>query len=116
MINFIKKIHDIREERLRRTAAFTLNSILVICAIFLARSLQWELYGRVLSLSLCIGFVFISIIVLRKGGSRTVAAVLGITGCCIAVAYSSYSSGGLDNPATGWLAALPLIGALIGGK
>ena len=116
MINAIQKIHDIREERLRRTALFTLNSALVLCAIFLARSLQWELYGRVLSLSLCIGLVLISIIVLKKGGSRTIAAILAITGGCIAVAYSSYSSGGLANPATGWLAVMPLIGALVGGK
>jgi signal transduction histidine kinase/CheY-like chemotaxis protein len=116
MTDAIQEIQDIREERLRGTALFTLKSILVISTIFLARSLQWELYGRVLSLSLCIALVLISILILRKGNSRTIAAILGIIGCCIAVAYSSYSSGGLSNPATGWLAVLPLIGALMGGK
>ncbi|MFT4908170.1 MAG: signal transduction histidine kinase/CheY-like chemotaxis protein [Oleispira sp.] len=116
MISALAKIHEIREERLRSTSIFTLNIGLIICAIFLARSLQWELYDRVLSLSLSIGFFCISILILRKGGSRTLAAILGIIGFCIAAAYSSYSSGGLVNPASGWLITLPLFGALIGGK
>jgi signal transduction histidine kinase len=116
LFNAIQKIHEIREERLRGTALFTLNFALVLCAIFLVRSLQWELYDRVLSLSLCSGFVFSSIVVLRMGGPRTVAAILGIIGCCIAAGYASYSRGGLGNPAAGWLVALPLVGALVGGK
>jgi signal transduction histidine kinase/CheY-like chemotaxis protein len=116
LISALAKIHIIREERLRSTSLFTLNIALIICVIFLARSLQWELYDRVLSLSLSIGFFCISILILKKGGSRTLAAILGIMGCYIAAAYSSYSSGGLGNPASGWLATIPLIAALIGGK
>ena len=116
MIDAIQKIHDIREERLRSTAAFTLIIILILSAFFLIRALQWELYGRVLSLSLCLGFVLTGIVVLKQGGSRTIAAILAIIGTCITVSYASYSSGGLNNPATSWLAILPLIGALVGGK
>ena len=78
--------------------------------------MQWELYGRILSLSLCSILVFTCILILRNGGSRTLSAVVGIIGFCIAVGYGAYSSGGIGNPATGWLIALPLIGALVGGK
>lgn len=116
MINAIQKIQDIQEERLRSTAAFTLKALLFVSAFFLIRALQWELYWRVLSLSLCIGFVLLGHIVLNKGCSRAIAAILTIIGACITVSYASYSSGGLSNPATGWLAILPLIGALVGGK
>jgi signal transduction histidine kinase/ActR/RegA family two-component response regulator len=116
LINAIQKIQDIREERLRSTAAFTLKILLFLSALFLIRALQWELYGRVLSLSLCIGFVWIGLFVLNKGGSRATAAILAIIGACITVSYASYSSGGLSNPAAGWLAILPLIGALVGGR
>lgn len=116
MTNAIQIIHDIQEQRLRGTALLTLNIALVLCAIFLVRALQWELYGRVLSLSLCFGFVLSSTLILRRKGSRTVATILGLIGCCIAVGYASYSSGGLGNPATGWLMALPLVGGLVGGK
>jgi signal transduction histidine kinase/CheY-like chemotaxis protein len=116
LTNAIQKIQDVREERLRRTALFTLNFSLFLCAFFLIRSLQWEIYGRVLSLSLCMGLVLISIVVLKKGGSRTVASIVALVGGCITVAYSTYSSGGLGNPASGWLGVLPLIGVLVGGK
>ncbi|MFT6113673.1 MAG: signal transduction histidine kinase/ActR/RegA family two-component response regulator [Granulosicoccus sp.] len=116
MINAIQKIHDIQEERLRSTATFTLIIVFLLCAFFLIRALQWELYGRVLSLSLCMGFVLMGTIVLKKGGSRTIASILAIIGACITVSYASYSNGALANPATGWLAILPLIGALVGGK
>jgi signal transduction histidine kinase/CheY-like chemotaxis protein len=116
LINAIQKIQDIREERLRSTAAFTLKILILLSVFFLIRALQWELYGRVLSLSLCIGFVLIGLIILNKGGSRATAAILTIIGACITVSYASYSSGGLSNPASGWLAILPLIGALVGGK
>jgi signal transduction histidine kinase/CheY-like chemotaxis protein len=44
------------------------------------------------------------------------SAILGIIGCSIAAGYSAYSSGGLGNPAYGWLIVLPLIGGLLGGK
>jgi signal transduction histidine kinase len=116
LINAIQKIDDIREERLRSTAAFTLKILLFLSALFLIRALEWELYGRVLSLSLCIGFVFIGLLVLNKGGSRAIAAICTIIGACITVSYASYSSGGLSNPAAGWLVILPLVGALVGGK
>lgn len=116
LIDAIKQIEEIREARLRATSLFTLNFALIMCVIFLFRSLQWELYGRVLSLTTCSSFLLISIIILRKGGSRTMPAILGIIGCSIAVGYSAYSSGGLGNPAYGWLIALPLTGALLGGK
>jgi signal transduction histidine kinase/CheY-like chemotaxis protein len=116
LINAIQKIQDIREERLRSTAAFILKTILFLSALFFIRALQWELYGRVLSLSLCIGFVFVGLLVLNKGGSRAIAATLTILGACITVSYASYSSGGLSNPAAGWLVILPLVGALVGGK
>jgi signal transduction histidine kinase/CheY-like chemotaxis protein len=116
LINAIQKIQDVREERLRRTALFTLKFSLFLCAFFLIRSLQWEIYGRVLSLSMCMGLVLISIVILKRGGSRTVASIVALIGGCITVAYSTYSSGGLGNPASGWLGVLPLIGVLVGGK
>jgi len=52
---------------------------------------------------------------LRLGKSRIIAALLGLTGSSIAVGWGLYSSGGLDNPASGWLLAMPLVGGLIGG-
>jgi signal transduction histidine kinase/CheY-like chemotaxis protein len=116
LTNAIQKIQDVQEERLRRTALFTLKFSLFLCAFFLVRSLQWEIYGRVLSLSLCMGLVLISIIVLKRGGSRAVASIVALIGGCITVAYATYSSGGLGNPASGWLGVLPLIGVLVGGK
>jgi signal transduction histidine kinase/CheY-like chemotaxis protein len=116
LIDAIQKIDDIREERLRGTAKLTLTVALILCSVFLVRSLQWELYDRVLSLSLCFGFVLSSILILNMQGPRPLAAVLGIMGCCIAAGYSTFSSGGLGNPATGWLVVLPLVGALVGGK
>jgi signal transduction histidine kinase/CheY-like chemotaxis protein len=115
LINAIQTIHDIQEEKLRKTAAFTLKALLFVSAFFLIRALQWELYGRVLSLSLCLGFVFLGLIILNKGGSRALASILSIIGACITVSYASYSSGGLSNPSTGWLVILPLVGALVGG-
>ncbi len=115
MNNAIQKIHEVREARLRATSLSTMNFVLVLCIIFWIRSIQWALYGRVLSLSVCSLLVIISILVLRRGGTRTLAAILGIIGSCIAVGYASYSSGGLGNPATGWLVLLPLVGALVGG-
>ena len=62
------------------------------------------------------GLVLISIIVLKRGGSRAVASIVALIGGCITVAYATYSSGGLGNPASGWLGVLPLIGVLVGGK
>ena len=101
---------------MRGTAQFTLGIAAFISLVFLLRSLQWELYSRTISLSICLCLVLTGIIVLKTGGARTVAATLGIIGCSVAATYSVYSSGGMSNPATGWLVVLPLIGALIGGR
>ena len=101
---------------MRKTASFTLSFALVLCIIFLTRAIQWELYGRVISLSLCLALLVCSLLVIKQGGRRSVSAVLGILGCCIAAGFATYSSGGLGSSSTGWLIVLPLVGGLIGGK
>lgn len=116
MINALQEIESIREQRMRKTASFTLSFALVLCIIFLTRAIQWELYGRVISLSLCLALLVCSLLVIKSGGRRSVSAVLGILGCCIAAGFATYSSGGLGSSSTGWLIALPLVGGLIGGK
>ena len=112
----VKRINEVKEDRLRQTAIFTLSIAAVLSVLFLARALQWELYGRTISLSICLGFVLLGIIILKTGGARLVASTLGVLGCSIAASYSVYSSGGMGNPAAGWLIVLPLVGSLIAGK
>lgn len=116
MINALQEIKAIREERLRKTASLTLGFALLLSIVFLVRAIEWGLYGRVVSLSLCFGLLVCSLTVIRTGGTRSLAAILGILGCCIAAGYATYSSGGLNSTATGWLIILPLIGANVGGK
>lgn len=101
---------------MRKTASFTLSFTLVLCIIFLTRAIQWELYGRVISLSLCLALLVCSLLVIKQGGRRSVSAVLGILGCCIAAGFATYSIGGLGSSSMGWLIVLPLVGGLIGGK
>ncbi|KZY72623.1 hypothetical protein A3750_09750 [Oleiphilus sp. HI0079] len=112
----IQRINEVKEERLRQTAVFTLSIAAALSILFLFRALQWELYGRTISLSICLGFVLLGIVILKTGGARLAASTLGVIGCSIAASYSVYSSGGMGNPAAGWLVALPLAGALIAGK
>lgn len=116
MTGSIKHIKDISETRLRATALFASRFALILCIIFLARAWQWELYGRVLSLAISLCLLLMSTFLLQQGRSRMIAAIFGIIGCGIPVGYAAYSSGGLGNPAYGWLVVLPLVGALLGEK
>ena len=111
----IQQINQIKEERLRRTALFTLGIAAFIALVFLVRALQWELYGRTISISICLSLVLTAIIILKTSGQRLCASTLGVIGCSIAASYSVYSSGGMSNPAAGWLLVLPLLGSLMGG-
>ena len=116
MSSLFKEIEAIREQRLRSTAIATLSFVLLLSTLFITRAIQWEIEERVLSISICMLLVAIGLIVLLRGGSRLSASFFGIAGCCIAAVYSTYSSGGLNNPSAAWLIFLPLIASLVGGK
>jgi signal transduction histidine kinase/CheY-like chemotaxis protein len=110
----LDKSHEAHESRIISSAQTALILICVVCGFFIVRSLEWELYGRVLTNSIAIVFTLCGIYALRVYGSLRLASMLSVFGLSITAGYAAYSSGGISNPAFFWLLLLPVIGGMIG--
>ena len=110
----LDKLHEAHKSRIISSAQTALILICVVCGFFIVRSLEWELYGRVLTNSIAIVFTLCGIYALRVHGSLRLASMLSVFGLSITAGYAAYSSGGISNPAFFWLLLLPVIGGMIG--
>jgi len=110
----LDKLHEAHKSRIISSAQTALILICVVCGFFIVRSIEWELYGRVLTNSIAIVFTLCGIYALRVHGSLRLASMLSVFGLSITAGYAAYSSGGISNPAFFWLLLLPVIGGMIG--
>jgi len=112
----LDQLHKAHESRIVSSAQTALILITIVCGFFIIRSITWELYGRVLTNSIAIGFTLSGIYFLRQHGARKIAAILSLLGISTAAGYAAYSSGGITNPAFFWLLILPILGGMIGAR